>query len=128
MKVALITGGSRGIGAATVEQFAKNGYTVILNYNASERQAQELRQRLISENCDVPFVQSGPFPILLRCPQCSIGYRSTSSVWTRLSTTPAFALQASAGRYRAGVRPRNGRKRQGNVFLLSARFAAAVKG
>ena len=53
MKTALITGGSRGIGAATVEQFAKNGYTVILNYNASERQAQELRQRLISENCDV---------------------------------------------------------------------------
>lgn len=53
MKVALITGGSRGIGAATVEQFAKNGYTVILNYNKSVRQAQELRQRLISENCDV---------------------------------------------------------------------------
>lgn len=53
MKVALITGGSRGIGAATVEKFAKCGYTVILNYNASKLQAEGLRQRLLNENCDV---------------------------------------------------------------------------
>lgn len=53
MKVALITGGSRGIGAATVEIFAKNGYSVILNYNRSISQAQQLQQRLIAEGCDV---------------------------------------------------------------------------
>lgn len=53
MKVALITGGARGIGAATVERFAKNGYTVILNYNNSEAQARALQQRLNGEGCDV---------------------------------------------------------------------------
>lgn len=53
MKVALITGGSRGIGAATVEKFAKCGYTVILNYNASEFAAKQVQQRLSAENCDV---------------------------------------------------------------------------
>lgn len=53
MKVALITGGSRGIGAAAVEKFAKNGFSVILNYNNSEAQARQLQQRLVAENCDV---------------------------------------------------------------------------
>lgn len=53
MKTALITGGSRGIGAATVEKFAKNGYSVILNYNNSEAQARKLQQRLNNEGCDV---------------------------------------------------------------------------
>ncbi len=53
MKVALITGGSRGIGAAAVETFAKNGYTVILNYNNSKSKAKALQQRLLAENCDV---------------------------------------------------------------------------
>lgn len=53
MKIALITGGSRGIGAATVEKFAKNGYSVILNYNNSEAQARKLQQRLNNEGCDV---------------------------------------------------------------------------
>ena len=53
MKVAIVTGGSRGIGAATVRLFAKNGYTVILNYNNSERSAQELQKELLSAGADV---------------------------------------------------------------------------
>lgn len=53
MKVALISGGSRGIGAATVERFAKSGYSVILNYNNSEQQAKALQSRLNGEGCDV---------------------------------------------------------------------------
>ena len=58
MKTVLVTGGSRGIGAATVEKFAKNGYTVILNYNRSVTQAQALRDRLVAEGCDVHLFQS----------------------------------------------------------------------
>ena len=53
MKVVLVTGGSRGIGAATVRLFAKNGYTVILNYNASENAAKALQNELVASGADV---------------------------------------------------------------------------
>ncbi len=39
MKTVLITGGSRGIGAACAALFSKNGYNVIINYNKSEEKA-----------------------------------------------------------------------------------------
>ena len=40
--VALVTGASLGIGAATAREFAKRGYAVAVHYNASEQQAQEI--------------------------------------------------------------------------------------
>lgn len=42
MKTVLVTGGSRGIGKAIVEKFAKNGYNVILNYNKSFEAAKKI--------------------------------------------------------------------------------------
>jgi 3-oxoacyl-[acyl-carrier protein] reductase len=42
--VALITGGSRGIGAATVEAFAQAGAKVVFSYRRAARQAQHLAQ------------------------------------------------------------------------------------
>lgn len=42
MKTVLVTGGSRGIGKAIVEKFAKNGYNVILNYNKSFEAAKKV--------------------------------------------------------------------------------------
>lgn len=53
MKVALITGGSRGIGAAIVKKFAEMQYTVILNYCSSLQDAQNLRGQLLDAGCDV---------------------------------------------------------------------------
>ncbi|MDE7454545.1 MAG: SDR family oxidoreductase [Clostridia bacterium] len=53
MKVALVTGGSRGIGAKTVTKFAENGFSVILNYNKSEAQAISLQQDLNKRGFDV---------------------------------------------------------------------------
>ena len=35
-KTALITGGSRGIGAAVSEKLARSGYRVFINYHKSE--------------------------------------------------------------------------------------------
>lgn len=42
MKAVLITGSSRGIGAATAEYFAKQGWAVAVNYRSSREAAEEL--------------------------------------------------------------------------------------
>lgn len=42
----LITGSAKGIGRAVAETFAENGDNVIINYNTSEKQAEELAEKL----------------------------------------------------------------------------------
>ena len=59
-KVVLVTGSSKGIGAAIVEELAMNGYDVVINYNNSEEKAYELQRKIEKYNiknmvikCDV---------------------------------------------------------------------------
>ena len=49
MKNVIITGGSRGIGKCIVENLAREGYNVLLNYNKSEKQAQKIQNDLKEE-------------------------------------------------------------------------------
>ena len=49
MKRVLITGASRGIGAACARVFAKSGYDVIINYKNSKKEALELAEEIGAE-------------------------------------------------------------------------------
>ena len=50
-KVALITGGSRGIGAATVRMFSAAGANVIFSYHKARSQAESLTKQCGEANC-----------------------------------------------------------------------------
>lgn len=52
-KTVLITGASRGLGAAIARVFAKNNHNIILNYNNSEERALELAEELRKYNVEV---------------------------------------------------------------------------
>lgn len=59
-KVALVTGSSKGIGAAIIEELARSGYDCVINYNSSEKEAYELNEKIKAFNirslvikCDV---------------------------------------------------------------------------
>lgn len=56
-KTVLITGASRGIGKAIAQQFAKEGYTLVLNCNKSVDDLMKLKQEL-EENYHIPILAS----------------------------------------------------------------------
>lgn len=47
-RVVLVTGSSKGIGKATIIEFAKKRYDVVINYNNSEQSATELKEYIES--------------------------------------------------------------------------------
>jgi NAD(P)-dependent dehydrogenase (short-subunit alcohol dehydrogenase family) len=48
-KVAIITGASRGIGAATAKLFAQNGYAVCINYISNSVAAEDVKNEILRE-------------------------------------------------------------------------------
>ena len=45
-KVVLVTGASKGIGKATIIEFASKGYNVVINYNNSKSDAEKLKRHV----------------------------------------------------------------------------------
>lgn len=58
MKTVIVTGGSRGIGAAIVKLLAKNGYQVVLNYNHSKELAEKIKEELSLENINIEIFKA----------------------------------------------------------------------
>ena len=57
-KTALITGASRGIGRATAELLARQGFAVAINYVQSQRAAEELAAALRAQGADAAAFQA----------------------------------------------------------------------
>ena len=57
-KVVLVTGGSRGIGADICRKLALKGYSVAIGYNTSEREAEDVKQDLLSLGVDADIFKA----------------------------------------------------------------------
>ena len=57
-KIIIITGASRGIGREIAKTLAREGYTIIANYNKSEKEAQKLQKELQEENKEIDIYKA----------------------------------------------------------------------
>jgi 3-oxoacyl-[acyl-carrier protein] reductase len=57
-RVAIVTGGSRGVGRATVHRLAADGYAVVVNYLHDQRAAESTVEAMLASNGDVMAVRA----------------------------------------------------------------------
>ena len=57
-KIALVTGGSRGIGRAIAERLAADGAAVVINYARNERRAQEVVKGILTKGVKAVAIQA----------------------------------------------------------------------
>ncbi len=57
-RVAVVTGGSKGIGTAISERFGKEGMKVVINYHSDEKGAQEAADTVKKNGGDAVIVQA----------------------------------------------------------------------
>lgn len=58
MKTVIVTGGSRGIGAAIVKELALKKYNVVLNYNKSEKEAEKIKEQLKENDINIEIFKA----------------------------------------------------------------------
>ena len=58
MKTVIVTGGSRGIGAAIVKELALKKYNVVLNYNKSEKEAEKIKEKLKENDINIEIFKA----------------------------------------------------------------------
>ena len=57
-RVAIVTGGSRGVGRATVRRLAARGYAVVVNYLHDQRAAELTVEAILADNSDAIAVRA----------------------------------------------------------------------
>jgi 3-oxoacyl-[acyl-carrier protein] reductase len=57
-RVAIVTGGSRGVGQATVRRLAASGYAVVVNYLHDQRAAESTVEAILADNSDAVAVRA----------------------------------------------------------------------
>jgi 3-oxoacyl-[acyl-carrier protein] reductase len=57
-RVAIVTGGSRGVGGATVRRLAAVGYAVVVNYLHDQRAAESTVEAILAGNCEAMAVRA----------------------------------------------------------------------
>ena len=58
-KTVIVTGGSRGIGAAISERFAKEEYNIVINFKSNEERAEKLKEKLMDKyNVNVLLIKA----------------------------------------------------------------------
>src|SRR5690242_6108500 len=57
-KIAVVTGGSRGIGAAIAKELGREGATVVINYNESHKLAQEVVEEIKASGSSAMALQA----------------------------------------------------------------------
>jgi NAD(P)-dependent dehydrogenase (short-subunit alcohol dehydrogenase family) len=57
-KVVIVTGGSRGIGAASSKRLAEQGYTVVVNYRHNQDAAQAFQKHMLEQGLTVDIFQA----------------------------------------------------------------------
>ena len=58
MKTVIVTGGSRGIGAAIVKELAEENYNIVLNYNKSEEAAKQIQDELKEKGINIEIFKA----------------------------------------------------------------------
>src|ERR1700751_1799739 len=57
-RVAIVTGGSRGVGRATIRRLAARGYAVVVNYLHDQRAAESTVEAILASNGDALAVRA----------------------------------------------------------------------
>ncbi|KAG9857104.1 NAD(P)-binding protein, partial [Aureobasidium melanogenum] len=93
-KVALITGGSQGIGAATARLLASKGYFVAINYSSNTAKAEEIVKELGEQNAMSVLADAGQIPDVERMVQKTV--QRCGRIDALVAAAAVFSLQEIA--------------------------------
>ena len=90
-EVAIVTGASRGIGAAVAKLLGVNGYRVCVNYRSGQDAAEGVVADIVGRAVR-PWRCKPMSRIAMQCGAFSRPSTSDSAAWRHWSTTPEFTV------------------------------------